>query len=192
MCSSDLEEKLATIGVSPDLPEVTDPKAFRQRHGLEDVPVILYVGRMMPQKGAKALLAAAKEVWNTIPTSRFVFIGPSTVESEEWFKDPDPRIIYLGRVSQQEKADALAACDIFCMPSLSEILPTVYLEAWSYAKPVIGGHAEGLPDLIEGNNAGIAVGQNSDDIAIAVLRILQEPALGQQFGLAGQLLVENQ
>src|SRR5262249_18733850 len=131
-------EKLHTIGVSPDLPPTVDPEGFRQKHGLEDRPVVLYVGRMMPQKGAKGLLEATERVWQRMPEARFVFIGPGTPESDAWFAQADPRILVLGKVSLQEKADALAACDLFCMPSLSEILPTVYLEAWSYGKPVVG------------------------------------------------------
>ena len=184
-------DKLRTIGVSPDLPPTSDPVAFRQRHGLENHPVILYTGRMMLQKGAQALLNATEKVWATNPEVKFVFIGPHTAESKNWFDRVDPRIQYLGRVSNQEKADALAACDIFCMPSMSEILPTVYLEAWSLGKPVVGGYAEGLPELIEGNHAGIAVSQNSDEIAIALLQVLQNAELGQQYGRSGQAMVKE-
>jgi phosphatidyl-myo-inositol dimannoside synthase len=184
------DQILHTIGVSPDLPKTTDPTGFRQRHGLGDFPLVLYVGRMMPQKGAAALRSATQEIWRNVPNARIVFIGPSTVESAGWFENCDSRILYLGKVSQQEKADALSACDVFCMPSLSEILPTVYLEAWSYGKPVIGGYAAGLPDLIEGNGAGLAVPQQSDAIAAAIVRILHEPELGRNFGEAGQKLVE--
>ena len=184
-------DKLHTIGVSPDLPQTSNPAAFRQRHGLKNDPVVLYTGRMMPQKGAQALLNATEKVWATNPEVKFVFIGPHTTESKNWFGRVDPRIQYLGRVSNQEKADALAACDVFCMPSMSEILPTVYLEAWSFGKPVVGGYAEGLPELIEGNHAGIAVPQNSDKIAIALLQILQNAELGQQFGRSGQVMVEE-
>ncbi len=184
-------DKLETIGVSPDLPETTDAIGFRKCHGLENVPLILYTGRMMLQKGAKALLAATEQVWQQIPAARFVFIGPPTVESQQWFENSDSRVMSLGRVSHQEKADALAACDVFCMPSMSEILPTVYLEAWSYGKPVVGGYAEGLPELIEGNHAGIAVTQNSDDIAAALTRVLQNTSLREAFGRSGQQLVER-
>ncbi len=184
-------DKLHTIGVSPDLPASSDPIAFRERHGLQNYPVVLYTGRMMPQKGAKALLNATEKVWATNPDVRFVFIGPHTVESQHWFNSTDPRIQYLGKVSNQEKADALAACDVFCMPSMSEILPTVYLEAWSLGKPVVGGYAEGLPELIENNRAGIAVSQNADEIAAALLRVLQNPELCQEFGRSGQVMVEE-
>ncbi len=184
--------QLHTIGVSPDLPATSDPAEFRQRHGLTDIPFVLYIGRMMPQKGAKALLEATQQVWHHNPETRFVFIGPQLPESATWFDHVDPRILYLGKVSHQEKADALAACDIFCMPSLSEILPTVYLEAWSYGKPVIGGQAEGLPELVEGNQAGISVSQNSTEVSQAIVTLLNNPTLRQHYGQVGKQLVEQQ
>jgi len=186
------DNQLHTIGVSPDLPATSDPTGFRQRHGLTDVPFVLYIGRMMPQKGAEALLEATEQVWQQNPETRFVFVGPQLPESATWFAQVDPRILYLGKVSHQEKADALAACDIFCMPSLSEILPTVYLEAWSYGKPVIGGQAEGLPALVEGNQAGISVSQNSIEVSQAIVTLLNDPELRQHYGQVGQKLVNQQ
>ena len=146
----------------------------------------------MPQKGAKALLEATEQVWQQNPETRFVFVGPQLPESATWFAQVDPRILYLGKVSHQEKADALAACDIFCMPSLSEILPTVYLEAWSYGKPVIGGQAEGLQALVEGNQAGISVPQNSTEVGQAIVTLLKDSALRHHYGQVGKRLVEQQ
>ena len=99
--------------------------------------------------------------------------------------------VYLGKVSAQEKADALAACDVFCMPSMSEILPTVYLEAWSYGKPVIGGLAHGLPELVEGNGGGLAVGQEGTVVAAAILALLTDPGHRRRMGEAGRRLVEQ-
>ncbi|WP_231723990.1 glycosyltransferase family 4 protein [Chthonomonas calidirosea] len=180
------KEKTHVIGVSPELPERADPEEFRKRHGLEGVPIVLYVGRMMPQKGAKAVFDAAPLVWERFPEARFVFIGPGTVD---WFQAADPRIVCLGKVSFQEKADALAACDIFCMPSLSEILPTVYLEAWSYGKPVVGGMAHGLPELVEGNCAGLNVSQKPPEVAEAIIKLLANPELRTRFGENGRQLV---
>lgn len=184
-------ERLHTIGVSPDLPPTADPEGFRKKHGLEGVPFALYVGRMMPQKGASAVVAAAPLVWQRFPDARFLFIGPASPSEAATFDGADPRIRYLGKVSAQEKADALAACDVFCMPSLSEILPTVYLEAWSHGKPVIGGRAHGLPELVEGNGAGFAAGQEPSEVADRLSRLLAEPELRARLGRAGRELVER-
>jgi glycosyltransferase involved in cell wall biosynthesis len=184
-------EKLQTIGVAPELPSAVDPHGFRRRHGLTGAPVVLYVGRMAVQKGARFVLDAAELVWAKHPEARFLFIGPSTPESADWFRGVDPRILHLGPVTLQEKADALSACDLFCMPSISEILPTVYLEAWSYGKPVIGGTAEGLAELVEGNGAGLTVPQQPTVISRAIEALLESPDRRARMGQRGRALVDR-
>jgi phosphatidylinositol alpha-1,6-mannosyltransferase len=184
-------EKIRVIGVSPELPPESDAAGFRKRHGLGDWPLVLYVGRMMRQKGAGAVIAATEKVWAKRPDTRFVFIGPASPAEAGQFAGRDPRLQYLGKVSFQQKADALAACDIFCMPSMSEILPTVYLEAWSFGKPVVGGLAHGLRELVEGNGGGISSSQETDELAGALLRLLDHPAERQAMGANGKRLVET-
>ncbi len=181
---------LRTIGVSPDLPETLDPAGFRVRHGLGEDPLVLYVGRMMRQKGAYAVVDAMRGVWEKIPAARFVFIGPGSPEEVRIFEGMDPRARYLGKVSAQEKGDALAACTVFCMPSMSEILPTVYLEAWSLGKPVVGGLAHGLSELIEGNRAGCAVEADGSAVASALNSLLLDPERADAFGRNGREMVE--
>jgi phosphatidyl-myo-inositol dimannoside synthase len=187
------KETLHTIGVSPALPNSIDHQAFRRAYGFrDDQPIVLYLGRLMPQKGAKALQQAAPLVWKSFPEAQFVFIGPGTSEEIAIFNSADSRLRYLGRVSDQQKAQALAACTILCLPSISEILPTVYLEAWSLGKPVIAGMARGVPELVEGNNAGLCVSHEPTEIAEAVIRLLRNPEQAKAYGQAGKKLVEKQ
>jgi len=185
-------EKVHVIGVSPDLPPTSDPTNFRKQHGLQAFPLVLFVGRMMPEKGAKALLEATEAVWQQLPETRFVFIGPQTAESSEWFGQIDPRILYLGKVSFQEKANALAACDLFCMPSTSESFGIVFLEAWSFRKPVIGGDAHVSPELIVDNQAGMIASQNAESISEAIIKLLLDSDLRHRYGQAGYLLTMKQ
>lgn len=180
---------VATIGVSPDLPTATNPASFRERHGFGNAPLVVYVGRMMPQKGAAAVLDAVAAVTQALPNVQFVFIGPGSDEEVRVFDNTPGNVHYLGKVSAQEKADALAACDVFCMPSMSEILPTVYLEAWSLGKPVVGGRAHGLPELIEGNEAGLAAEQNGAAVAAAITSVHTNAEMAQRYGANGKALV---
>ncbi len=184
-------EKVHLYGVVPLLPERADGARFRARHGLGAAPIVLFVGRMNDYKGAPALVRAAPRVWARQPEVQFVFIGPASEEERRLFEKVDARIHYLGRVDEQEKADAYAACDVFCMPSRHEILPAVYLEAWSYGKPVVGGPAPGLKELIEGNGAGIVVSQAPEAIAEGVLRLLEAPEWACELGQNGRRLVQQ-
>jgi len=180
------ESLLRVIGVVPIVSPTTDPVGFREKHGLADMPFVLYVGRMTEYKGFRAILEAGPEIWKHVPEARLVFAGPAGPAEAAAFENADPRILFLGRCSDQEKSDALAACDLFCMPSTSEILPTVYLEAWSYGKPIIGGRAPGLPELIEGSGGGETVEQASPAVAKSIIRFLTDPALRTWYGESGR------
>ncbi len=183
--------KVQVAGVVPLLPAETDAVAFRSKHGLMDAPVVLFVGRMMDYKGVSTILEAAPAVWEASPDVQFVFVGPANESRVQEMAKTDHRVHYLGRVDEQEKADALAACDIFCMPSVHEILPAVYLEAWTYGRPVIGGTAPGLAELIEGNGAGIVVEQEPSILADAILGLLCDPKRRHEFGERGRDLVRR-
>ncbi len=183
------EDRLRVIGVVPVTAASTDPAGFREKHKLVQKPLVLYVGRMIEHKGFRVLLEAGPEIWKHVPDARLVFAGPAGPREAAAFENADPRVLFLGRCSDQEKSDALAACDLFCMPSTSEILPTVYLEAWSYGKPVVGGRAPGLPELIEGEGGGAAVEQAPAAIADAVVRFLYDARLRRRCGENGQQLV---
>jgi phosphatidyl-myo-inositol dimannoside synthase len=174
-------------GVVPILPQTSDPSAFRRRHGLGNRHVVLFVGRMVKHKGFTALLSAAPRVLRVMPDVIFVFIGPSASEAGEHSSN----VRILGLISEQEKADAFAACDLFCMPSVKEILPAVYLEAWSYGKPVVGGTAHGLRELIEGNGGGKVVAQDPKLIAHTIIELLRDEPGRRQMGERGRAIVES-
>lgn len=187
--------KLHVIGVSPDLPALPqnyDASHFRKKHGIAtEAKIVLYVGRMMKEKGSTAMLESTSHIWKQYPDTQFLFVGPASESEIRLFKNLDTRVRYLGRLSQEEKADAMAACDVFCMPSISEILPTVYLEAWKLGKPVVGGCAPGLRELVEGNHAGFCSSQNPEELAKPLIRLLGNAQLRQNMGCNGQALVEK-
>ncbi|MEM1126730.1 MAG: glycosyltransferase family 4 protein [Bacteroidota bacterium] len=185
-------ERIRISGVVPLLPPTADAEGFRARHGLGTDPVILYVGRVVEYKGAPHLMEAMKQVWTAHPRAHLLFVGPVAEEGQAWIESlGDSRLRALGRVSEQEKADALAACDLFAMPSRAEILPAVYLEAWSYGKPVLGGPANGLDALIEGNDAGLVADQEAGSIAERLNQLLGRADLRARLGQNGQRVVEE-
>jgi glycosyltransferase involved in cell wall biosynthesis len=184
------KERIRLAGVMPLLPKTSDPEGFRARHGLAGKPVVLFLGRMTEAKGCKATLEAAVRVWQELPDVHFLFAGPGGDTAQGWFAEhADARIRNLGLVEEQEKGDALAACDLFCLPSTAEILPAVYLEAWSYGKAVIGGPAHGLRELIDDNGVGRTVKQQPDAIAAQLIEFLQDEPRRHEMGQRGRELV---
>jgi glycosyltransferase involved in cell wall biosynthesis len=180
--------KIHVIGVAPQISKnLID---FRKKYKILG-KMILFIGIKREYKGYKELLEATKLVWEDEPDTYFVFIGPRTKSSDKLFaKYKDFRIIELGKVSLEEKTSALASCDIFCMPSISEILPTVFLEAWHFEKPVIASDIPTCKELVE--DAGLTVKQSKSEIANAILTLLKDKNLRIKLGKAGRgKVIEN-
>ena len=97
----------------------------------------------------------------------------------------DPRVLELGAVPLEEKCDALAACNVFVMPSMQESFGGVYVEAWMYRKPVIGGRIPAISNVIDDGVNGLLVDQNTREIAEATLKILQDESFARTLGEAG-------
>src|SRR3989454_11640169 len=181
--------RIVTTGMGPNAMRSRDGLAFRAAHGIPaDAPLVLYIGRKERYKGYIHLLDAAEPVWRKHPDTRFVFIGiPGFYSSffDEFARYADERIVDIERASGAEKSAALDACDVFAMPSLHETFGIGYLEAWLHERPVVGGDIPPLREVIAHGVDGLLVRQNAEDVAAAILRLLDDPALRAAMGLAG-------
>lgn len=184
-------EKLHVIGHGPIVSETSDAQAFRLKYKIEE-PIVLFLGQHYDYKGYRPLLEATKLVWQKYPDTHFVFIGPSVKDSEKAFSlATDPRIHRLGKVSLQEKTDALAACSLLCVPSSQESFGGVYTEAWMFDKPVIGCDIPAVSEVIDNGINGFLVPQQADSIAQRILDLLSDPGLATSMGKQGRAKVEQ-
>ncbi|MDH7489556.1 MAG: glycosyltransferase family 4 protein [Anaerolineae bacterium] len=180
------EDRIHVTGMGPDLSPRYDAEAFRARHGITG-PMVLFVGQKFAYKNYEALLAAAPTVWARWPDARFVFIGPRTRHSQRAFAGhSDPRIVELGAVGIEEKTSALAACDVFCMPSSQESFGGVFVEAWMMGKPVIGGDIPAVREVIADGVDGFLVPPAPATIADRILALLADTAMARRMGEAGR------
>ncbi len=180
-------ERIFPIGVGPILSEDHDAKRFRERHELGGQPVVLFLGRNHPLKGIVALREAAPLVWERHPDAVFLFVGPLEGEARSYFeKKDDPRVRVLGSVTQEEKTSALAACDLLCLPSLNESFGIVFLEAWSFGKPVIGGDIPPVRELVTDGKGGFLVMPEPRLIAERVCTLLEDRELSRRMGEWGR------
>ncbi len=181
--------RLRLCGLAPASPPDGDGAAFRQRHGLGDRPLILFVGRKDRGKGYHALREAMPAILAAVPDACLVAIGPD--REPPYPEVPASALLDLGRAEEDEKAGALAACDVFCLPSEQESFGIVYVEAWSYGKPVVGGSAPAVRDLITNDVNGYCVEQSQEAIAAALIPLLTNPALRREMGENGRRLQQE-
>lgn len=186
-------DRIFVTGIGPILAEGQDAARFRSRYDLADDPLILFLGQKYRYKGLGALLNAAPIVWRRFPEARFAFVGPRTTYSRYLFaRSTDNRVVEVDEVDLQEKTDALAACDILCVPSSQESFGGVFTEAWSLGKPVVGCDIPAVRQVIDNGWDGILVEQSPGAIADALVCLLESRSLLVDMGRRGKAKVESQ
>lgn len=186
------EENIFVTGTGPVLSNSVDPEAFRKKYDLVG-KIVLFIGQGYRYKGIDTLLKAAKDVFRKAKDINFVFIGPHTSYSQKLFrKEADSRIRHLGKVDLQTKSSALAACDIFCLPSAQESFGAVFLEAWSFGKPVIGRDIPQLRSFIRDGEDGFLVSGSYKEIAGKILTLLENPELSRRLGESGRAKAQEE
>lgn len=187
------EDKIHVLSVGPIISDNADPAWFRRNHGVRE-HMVLFLGRKEKPKGYHLILQAAAKVWAEFPETYFVFAGPRTAESVHIFSNfRDRRVIEIGGLDPwgKEKSSALAACDIFCMPSVPECSGVVFLEAWSFGRPVIAADIPTEREFVNHGVDGLLVNRNPDDIARSLLRLLRDGESRQEMGNSGKLKVQQ-
>jgi len=117
----------------------------RMTDGNPESPLLVYVGRLGPEKN----LFVLRKVMEEIPHARLAFVGdgPSRADLEEHFRGL-PNVKFMGMIKGEELSQAYASADIFMMPSESETLGFVALEAMASGLAVVAVSAGGLLDII--------------------------------------------
>jgi glycosyltransferase involved in cell wall biosynthesis len=140
--------RIASVGI--DL-HAARPARFRERHGVHG-PYLFYVGRVEAGKGIGELLehhAALVREFHDAP--ELVLAGTASMEVK------GPRVRYLGRISDEDKYDALAGALAVVIPSRYESLSLLALEAFAQKAPVlVNGRSEVLVGQVQRSGAGVA------------------------------------
>jgi glycosyltransferase involved in cell wall biosynthesis len=170
--SRPLGEELARMGVAParihQVDNGVDASVFFARDRGEaraalDVPsdarVVLFVGRLEPQKGIRELLGAFNRVHARIPRAMLALVGDG-VSREEVRARTAPlgqAVRVLGPLPQAQVAAWMGACDVLTLPSWAEGMPNVVLEALASGRPVVATRVGGIPDALRDDRAGLLV-----------------------------------
>ncbi len=149
-------------------------------------PTILFVGRHEPRKGLAVLLAAMRD----LPRHVRLWVagdGPETAILRAEVAG-DPRIEWLGRISDDEKARRLRGADVLCAPSLrGESFGVVLLEAMAAGTPVVASDLSGYSNVARaGRDALLVPPGDRDALAAALERVLGDPELAKQLVASGE------
>jgi glycosyltransferase involved in cell wall biosynthesis len=163
-----------------------DHAQFDREFGLnEENKKILYVGRLMEEKGLDVLLRAYSIVEDKMPDTNLIIVGKGHLQAsleDQASKLGLENVIFTGFVSDSLLKQAYAASDLFVLPSYAEIQPLVLLEALAMGLPAIGTNVGGVPEMIiEGQNGYVLEPGDHEGLAERTIRILNDDKLRQEF-----------
>jgi glycosyltransferase involved in cell wall biosynthesis len=170
-------------GVDRAISRITfSPDSFRARHGITlDEPLILFLSRIIPRKGANLLIEAFAQA---CPESgQLVIAGP---EGEPGYLavlkkcaidfGVGSRVLFTGPVYDDEKEAVFAEADIFALPSQYENFANVAAEAIAHSIPVVVTPFCGIHSLVNGR-AGLVVPPEKDALAEALSSLIENKSL---------------
>lgn len=166
-----------------------DRKKGRERLG-HDGELILYVGRIAPQKGVQYAVQAMQHVTKRFPRAKLAIVGPDYVGYSSHLRSLAERLGVAENVmitdavtSQEEEAELLSACDAFVMPSSFEGFSQSVMKAMAQSRPVVVTRVGGLPYEIDYGRCGRAC-EFGDPVALAdgLISVLESPELSLAMG----------
>jgi len=156
-------------------------------------PVILFVGRLVKDKGVKHLLQAFSEVVEEIPEAKLVIIGkgPKEKELKALSKKLDlNNVFFLGAVENRLMPNIYVGCDVLVLPSIREPFGNVVIEAMAAGKPVVGSYVGGIKDTIVHGVTGYHVEpRSSQQTSKYLTRLLKDKSLKKRLGKNARMRV---
>ena len=175
----------------------------RRKIGAGSGPLLLFVGRLERLKGVDIAIRALAELRRRGHGDlRLLVLGEDSHEGDESEMERLKEIAsaesvrdsvdFLGSVAHHELPFFYAAADACVMPSYSESFGLVGLEAQACGCPVVGSGVSGIRSVVRDEVTGFLVdGDDPNDYADRIARLLDDPELARQMGRRGQLLAQR-
>ena len=181
------------------IPNGVDPKQleFQQlttnatKYALPHEKIVLFLGRLVREKGAQVLLEAIPEILSLSPDAKFVFTGEGPMRAELVARTRQlgiaHKVLFTGFVSDIDRNLLLGNAAVAVFPSLYEPFGIVALEAMAAGAPVVVSDVGGLADIIHHEQDGLtAINGDAHSFAIQVSRILTDIALAKRLAEAAK------
>ncbi|MCL0091510.1 glycosyltransferase family 4 protein, partial [Dehalococcoidales bacterium] len=158
--------------------------------------IIFYPARICPRKNQLALIKAIPEVLKKISPVKVILAGPIEDKRylqniKEFSEKQGIDIEIRNEIPREEVYELYQKAKLFVFPTFSEILPAVLLEAMAFGMPVVASKIGPIEDIVklEPGSAILIDPNNPDEIAEAIIRVLENEELRKELSRKGRKLV---
>jgi glycosyltransferase involved in cell wall biosynthesis len=181
------------LGLEPadEFPAYMDFDSFLQDPPapLPQRPQALFVGVLERYKNVDGLAEAWRRAAPQLPEARLKLVGSGALQPvvEELVRDFPEQVSWTERLSQREISTALDASTFLLLPSRSEGMGRVIVEAFCRARPVLASRVGGIPDLVEDGSNGLLVEPgDTNGLVDAIVRLVEDRALAELLSAGAQ------
>jgi glycogen synthase len=173
-----------------------DPGDIKRQYGMGPLdPMVLFVGRMVYQKGPDLLVEAIPYILKYYGNAKFIFAGDGemrwSVEEKARHMGVSHATRFLGYLNGWRLKDLFKASDCVCVPSRNEPFGIVILEAWSSGKPVVASSHGGPSEIIWHDVNGLKIYPNPESIAWGIGTLFSDFEDARWMGRNGRVAVET-
>jgi glycosyltransferase involved in cell wall biosynthesis len=176
----------------PDAFRLPDATMRERMEALTPQPgrlIVLTAGRLSPDKGFNVLIDAIPAVLARVPETRWIICGdgPQRAELEQQVSTAGLSGVVAFAGFRDDLDHWMPNTDLFVLPSFTEGLPNVLLEAHAAGVPVVATAVGGTPELIVHNETGLLVhAGDSDALADSMAHLLSDDARREAMGNAAR------
>lgn len=177
-------------------PTYSDLDIFLQEERVSFQKYISTVAVLSPIKNIETLIEAFAKLSSKFSNFQLVIAGDGSsrekLQATSYKLQVTDRVVFTGKVSPEAVKNIMKDCFVFVLPSLSEGLPRVLLEAMALAKPVIASNVGGIPEVVRNGENGFLIEQKDVSALTTKLEyLLNHPEAAKRMGEAGQSLVRK-
>ena len=159
---------------------------LRAQLGGDDVPILLYVGRLGREKNLPYLAQAMQVLARQGDRFKLVIVGQGPMRRA--LAERLPEAVFTGPLEGEELSRCYASADLFVFPSIAETFGNVVLEAFASGLPVIGVDAGSVRELVNPTvNGRLAPADSPAAFADAIHSLLQRPAELSRLGFGARV-----
>jgi 1,2-diacylglycerol 3-alpha-glucosyltransferase len=175
-----------------DLQKFREAKPFpRAQFGFTEQDILLvYAGRIAPEKNLSFLLQAFAGIAKILPNIYLLMVGGGKKQFEEEVQNLiaqlgiGNRVHSTGMIAYDDIPSYLAMCDIFVTSSVAETFGMSTVEAMSVGLPIMAIHAAGTSDLVEDGKTGFLSAEDLAAFTAKLTYLCLHPGLRKEMGLA--------